>query len=91
VIELAGELPAGPLGLLARAGLGWALGGPGYTSDAHGVADELTAQVGIRIGRERRWGDYRAGRGPYLALGYRNLGGAELFGLALGFGAFAGK
>ena len=91
VIELAGELPAGPLGLFARAGLGWVLGGPGYASDAHGVADELTAQVGIRIGRERRWGDYRAGRGPFLALGYRNLGGAELFGLALGFGAFAGK
>jgi hypothetical protein len=91
VIELDGELPAGPVRLIARASLGWTLGGPGYRGDAHGVADELTAQIGVRLGREHAWGDYLAGRGPYLALGYRDLGGGELFGLALGFDAFAGK
>jgi glyoxylase-like metal-dependent hydrolase (beta-lactamase superfamily II) len=91
VVELAGELPVGPLRLVARGGLGWALGGPAYAGDAHGVADELTALIGVRLGGERGWGDYRAGHGPFVALGYRDLGGAELFGLALGFEVFAGK
>jgi glyoxylase-like metal-dependent hydrolase (beta-lactamase superfamily II) len=91
VVELAGELPAGPLRLLARGSVGWALGGPAYAGDAHGIADELTAQVGVRLGRDLPWGDYHAGRGPYIALGYRDLGGAELFGLALGLDAFAGR
>jgi len=77
--------------LLACGSLGWVLGAPGYATDAHGVADELTALVGVRLGRDHAWGDYRAGHGPYLALTYRDLGGAELFGLALGFDTFAGK
>jgi len=91
VVELTGEQPAGPLRLLARGSLGWALGGPAYASDAHGVTDELAALVGVRLGRGRAWGDYRAGHGPYLALTYRDLGGAELLGVALGVGVFAGK
>jgi glyoxylase-like metal-dependent hydrolase (beta-lactamase superfamily II) len=91
VVELAGELPAGPLRLLARGSVGWAVGGPGYAGDAHGIADELTALIGVRLGRDRTWGDYRAGRGPYVALGYRDLGGAELFGVVVGADAFAGK
>jgi glyoxylase-like metal-dependent hydrolase (beta-lactamase superfamily II) len=91
LVELAGELPAGPLRLLARGSVGWALGGPGYMRDAHGIADELTALVGVRLGRDRAWGDYRAGHGPYLAVTYRDLGSAELLGVALGVGVFAGK
>lgn len=91
VVELTGELPAGPIRLLARGSLGWALGGPAYAADAHGAADELTALVGIRLGRDRAWGDYRAGHGPYLAVTYRDLGGAELLGVALGVGVTAGK
>jgi len=91
IVELAGELPAGPVRLLARGGLGWALGGPAYASTARGGADELTALLGVRLGRDDAWGDYRAGHGPYLAFTYRDLGGAELFGVALGFDAFAGK
>lgn len=91
VVELDGELPAGPLRILARTSLGWALGGPAYASDAHGVADELGAVLGVRLGGDRAWGDYRAGHGPYLALGYRDLGGGESLGIVLGWGAFAGK
>jgi glyoxylase-like metal-dependent hydrolase (beta-lactamase superfamily II) len=91
IVELSGELPAGPVRLLARGAVGWALGGPGYAGDAHGVADELTALIGVRLGGDHAWGDYRAGHGPYLAFTYRDLGGAERFGLALGFDAFAGK
>lgn len=91
IVELAGELPVGPLRLVARGGLGWALGGPAYAGDAHGLADELSALIGVRLGGDRAWGDYRAGHGPYVALGYRDLGGTELFGLTLGVGAFAGR
>jgi len=91
VVELSGELPAGPLRMFARGSLGWTLGGTAYPTDAHGVADELTALLGVRFGRDRAWGDYLAGHGPYLALSYRDLGGAELFGLSLGFDVFAGK
>ncbi|TMQ17542.1 MAG: MBL fold metallo-hydrolase [Deltaproteobacteria bacterium] len=90
VVELDGELPAGPVRLIARASLGRVLGGPAYPGDA-GIADELTAQIGVRLGRDHAWGDYRAGRGLYLALGYRDLGGTELFGLALGFETDAAK
>lgn len=91
VVELSGELGAGPVRVLARGSVGWALGGDDYAGDAHGIADELTALFGVRLGREHRWGPYRAGRGPYLAVTYRDLGGAELYGIALGAGAFAGK
>jgi hypothetical protein len=91
VVELSAELPAGPVRLLARGSAGWAIGGPAYAGDAHGVANELTALIGARLGGDHAWGDYRAGHGPYLAVTYRDLGGAELFGLALGFDTFAGK
>lgn len=91
VIELGGELPVGALRLVARGSVGWALGGPGYAGDAHGIADELTALVGVRLGRDQAWGEFRAGHGPFVAFGYRDLGGAELFGLVLGGDAFAGK
>jgi hypothetical protein len=55
------------------------------------VADELGALIGIRLGGDHRWGDYRAGHGPYLALGYCDLGGGELLGIVLGWSVFAGK
>jgi hypothetical protein len=78
------EAPLGPTRLLARAGLGWRLGGARYTGDAFGVADEATALVGLRVGRDLGyWSTVRAGAGPFVAVTYRNLGG-ELWGLALG-------
>ncbi|HEY0191386.1 MAG TPA: MBL fold metallo-hydrolase [Kofleriaceae bacterium] len=91
VVELSAEAPAGPVRLIARAGLGWALGGPAYAGDVRGVADELTALAGVRLGGDRGWGAYTGGHGPYLAVSYRDLGGAELLGLVLGFDTFAGK
>ncbi|HET7504398.1 MAG TPA: MBL fold metallo-hydrolase [Kofleriaceae bacterium] len=91
VVELSGEHPVGPVRLVTRASLGWAIGGPAYERDAHGLADELSVLIGVRLGRERAWGDHRAGRGAFLALGYRDLGGGELLGVTVGYGAFAGK
>ena len=56
------------------------------------IADEPTsALVGVLAVRLDHTWRRRAGYGPYLALTYRDLGGAELFGLAIGFDAFAGK
>ena len=90
-VELSLELPAGPLRLLARANAGWRLGGEAYADQALGVADEAGALLGVRLGRDRRyWGAVSAGAGPYLAASYRNLGGVELFGIALGLDLWGG-
>lgn len=84
-IELAFEGPAGPTRVLARAGLGWRLGGARYADDAFGLADEATALVGLRLGRDLGyWSTVRAGAGPFVAVTYRNLGGADVWGLAIG-------
>ncbi|HEX7838029.1 MAG TPA: hypothetical protein VF469_11230, partial [Kofleriaceae bacterium] len=91
-VELAFEAPLGPTRLLARGGLGWRLGGARYTDDALGLADEATALLGLRIGRDRGyWSTVRAGAGPFVAVTYRNLGGSELWGIALGAELWGGN
>jgi hydroxyacylglutathione hydrolase len=90
IVELAAELPAGPLHAFARGAAGWRLGGAAYGDDA-GIADEVSALAGLRLGRDARWGDYVAGKGPFLALSYRNLGGAQWLGVAVGVELFAGR
>ena len=91
-IELSVEAPAGPLRLLGRAGLAWRIRGDEYADDAHGIADEMTALAGFRIGRDRRyWAAVTGGGGPFLAVTYRNLGGVELVGLALGIDLWGGN
>jgi len=82
VVEAALELSLGRVRLFDHAQLGRELDGDGI---------ELVSQFGVRLGRDQRWGDYTAGKGPYLAFVYRNLGGAELFGIALGLDLFAAK
>lgn len=84
-LELAIEAPLGPTRLLARAGVGWRLGGAAYAGDALGIADEVTALAGLRIGRDvGYWSTVRAGAGPFVALTYRNLGGSDIWGISLG-------
>lgn len=91
-VELAAELPVGPARLLARAALGWRLGGPAYPDEAVAGVDELTASLGLRLGRDLRyWGSVTAGAGPFLAVTYRNLGGAELLGLSFGAQLWGGN
>ncbi|HET9622611.1 MAG TPA: alpha/beta hydrolase [Kofleriaceae bacterium] len=91
-IELALEAALGPTRVLARAGLGWRLGGPRYRDDAFGLADEASALVGLRLGRDRAyWSSVRAGAGPFVAVTYRNLGGADVWGLAIGGELFGGN
>lgn len=91
-VELSLELPLGPTRLLARGGLAWALSGDDYLDDAFGIADEASALVGFRLGRDRHyWGSVVAGGGPYLAFTYQNLGGGELFGAALGLDLWGGN
>lgn len=91
-VELAVELPLGPTRLLARAGLAWRLTGAAYADDALGLADEASALIGLRLGRDRRyWSTVAAGAGPFLAVTYRNLGGGELYGIALGGQLWGGR
>jgi hypothetical protein len=62
-----------------------ARGGETYADDAFGIADEATALAGLRIGRDRGyWSTVRAGAGPFAAVTYRNLGGVDVWGVALG-------
>ena len=64
-IEAALELPLGPVHVLARASIGWKLGGDAYAGDAFGLADEAGAALGLRVGRDRRyWATAAAGAGP---------------------------
>jgi len=88
-VELSGELPVGPVRLLARAAGGWRLGGVRYSASSLPV-DELTALAGVRLGRDRPWGRVVAGRGPYLAGTYQRFGGASWLGAVLGFELAAG-
>ncbi|HUQ05310.1 MAG TPA: lysophospholipase [Kofleriaceae bacterium] len=91
-LEVSLEMPVGPTRVFARAGLAWRLGGDDYVDDALGVADEASALVGGRFGRDRRyWGSVVAGGGPFLALTYQNLGGAELYGVSLGLDLWGGN
>lgn len=84
-IELALELPLGPVHVLARAGLAYQLTGDELADDALGIADEARGLVGIRLGRDQRyWPGTAAGAGPFLAITYQNIGGGELLGVALG-------
>ena len=71
--------------LLSRGALGWRLnhGGPGTT--VLGIADEASALVGFRLGRdERYWADVHAGQGPFIAATYARRDGFDLWGIALG-------
>jgi acylglycerol lipase len=84
-IEASLELPLGPVHLLARGSVAWRLAGDEYTDDALGLADEAGAALGLRLGRDRRyWPTTAAGAGPFLGVTYRNLGGGEVWGIALG-------
>ena len=56
----------------------------GLADHSVGVANEATALVGRRLGRDvGYWGRVRAGAGPFVALTYRNLGGIDVWGVAL--------
>ncbi|HVK72564.1 MAG TPA: lysophospholipase [Kofleriaceae bacterium] len=91
-VELTFELPAGPVRLLSRASLAWRLGGPDYADDAFGIADEASALLGLRIGRDHRyWAQLAGGSGPFVGVTYRNLGGAELYGVAVGVNVWGGN
>jgi hypothetical protein len=91
-IELAMELPAGPVHLVARGALAWRIRGDRYMDDALGLADDASALLGLRLGRDRRyWGSVAAGSGPLLALTYRSFGGAEFLGVSLGVQLWGGN
>jgi alpha-beta hydrolase superfamily lysophospholipase len=83
-VELALEAPLGPTRLLARAGVGWVVSGDDYATTV-GFADELTALVGVRLGRDiGYWSTVRAGTGPFLAGAFRDLGGTKIYGIVVG-------
>ena len=80
-VEASLELPVGPLHAFARGSASWYLGVDGDDGDL----DETSATVGLRFGGDRRyWATVAAGAGPFIAVSYRNLDGAEIFGVSIG-------
>jgi hypothetical protein len=64
--------------------IGWVVSGNDHANTA-GFADELTALVGLRLGRDiGYWSSARAGTGPFLAGTFRDLGGTRIYGIAIG-------
>lgn len=91
-VEVSVEAPLGPTRLFARAGVAWRLTGDRYPADSALGTDEASAQLGLRLGRDRRyWSTVTAGAGPFVALTYRDLGGGELFGVAIGGQLWGGR
>jgi hypothetical protein len=91
-IEVSAELPLGPVRVTARAELAWRLGGDAYAADARGLADEASAFLGVRLGKDRRyWADTRSGSGLYVGFVYRDVGGAEFLGFAVGVNVRGGN
>jgi glyoxylase-like metal-dependent hydrolase (beta-lactamase superfamily II) len=90
-VELSLDASLGPLHLFGRVGVAWRATGPAYPrTSALGFADESMATLGIRLGRDRAWGPVRAGRGPYLAVEYLDIGGLRVTGLGVGVDLWAG-
>jgi alpha-beta hydrolase superfamily lysophospholipase len=91
-VEASLELPLGPVHVLARASIAWRLGGADYMDSALGLADEAGGVLGLRLGRDLRyWPTTMAGAGPFLGVTYRNLGGGEVWGIALGSQIWGGS
>lgn len=91
-LELSLEAPLGPARLLARTALAFRLGGDAYADDALGPAAEASALLGLRLFPDHHyWASTVAGAGPFLAVTYRNLGGASFWGLALGTQLWGGN
>lgn len=91
-LELAAEAPVGPVRLLGRVSLSSRFDGEDYPQEALIGVDEVSALLGVRLFRDHRyWGSNIAGAGPFFAATYRNLGGAQLWGVAFGAHLFGGN
>lgn len=88
-LELALELPLGPLHVVLRQGLAVATTGPTVETKALGPFADAWGMLGVRFGRDLRyWADVHAGAGPFLGVTYRRLGAADVLGVVLGLDLF---
>ncbi len=53
--------------------------------------DELSASVGLRVGKQRRWGRVHTGNGYYVGLTYTEQAAAKFVGVTIGHGINAGN
>ena len=83
--ELSLELPVGPAHLIARATAGWIVHGARPPTQAFGIADELDAMVGVRLGRDRAyWSQVSAGSGPFVGATWSRIADVDVWGVAFG-------
>lgn len=89
-VEVSLEAALGPVRLLLRGAVAWRVRDDYPNGDRR--FDERSAQLGVRLGRDRRYfGPVVAGAGPFLAFTYNDLGGAELVGVSLGLQLWGGR
>ena len=88
-VQLSLDLPLGPTHLLARAQAAWVVAGVSPPTRALGVADEVGAVVGLRLGGDRDyWMRVSAGAGPFVGATWSRRGDVDVWGVAVGVHAW---
>lgn len=83
--QLSIELPLGPTHVLARATAAWIVDGTRPMTRALGVADEVAAVVGVRVGGDRAyWSRVSAGSGPFIGATWTRAADVNMWGVAFG-------
>lgn len=83
--QLSIELPLGPAHFLARASAAWTVHGTEPMIRALGVADEVSAMAGLRLGRDRPyWSRVSAGSGPFVGATWTRVTDVDVWGVTFG-------
>lgn len=86
-VEAVAELGDGALRLLARGRFSYVASASARQSAAPSApfADELDATLGVRFGKHYEDHGFPSGNGYFLGASYRELGGARMLGLTVGY------
>lgn len=86
-VELTAELGGGRVRLLVRGRASYVAAADGRQDGAPstGLADELDATLGVRVGRHYEDFGFPSGNGYFAGVSYRELAGARFIGLVIGY------
>lgn len=86
-LDVTAEVGGGAVRVLARARASYVVGAPGRHDGAPSVsfADELDAELGVRIGAHGHADDFPWGNGYFVGAAYREMAGSRYLGLVIGY------
>lgn len=86
-LEVNAELGGGPVRVLARARASYVAGASGRHDGAPSIpfADELDAQLGVRVGAHGHADGFPWGNGYFLGAAYREMAGSRYLGVVIGY------